>query len=326
MSKPKVAFYWCASCGGCEETVVDLAEDLLGIVEKVDIVFWPIALDFKLEDVKKLGKGEITVSFINGSIANTENEEVVKLLRERSQFVVAFGSCSYTGGIPALRNLYTAEEAVRRAYIEAPSVENPEGVLPSPKWKDEEDRELTLPSLLEKVKALDEVVEVDYYLPGCPPPPELVKDVINRFLEGNLPERGSVLTPSLSLCSDCPRRDTKPEKISLKDFKRLATTQPDPSTCFLAQGIICLGPVTRTGCGHRCIMANMPCRGCFGPVDTTKDMGISMLTALASMIDAEPGDEERLRKLLEEAADLTGTLWRFTMSRNPLLNKEENHG
>ena len=100
MAKPKVAFYWCASCGGCEETVVDLNEDLLKVADAVDIVLWPVALDFKRKDVEALSDGEIAVSFINGAVRTEEQEEMVELLRTKSSLVVAFGSCAHMGGIP----------------------------------------------------------------------------------------------------------------------------------------------------------------------------------------------------------------------------------
>jgi F420-non-reducing hydrogenase small subunit len=73
MSKPKVAFYWCASCGGCEEAVVDLGEVILDVVQAVEIVLWPVALDFKLEDVQAYRSNEIAVSFINGAVRNSEH-------------------------------------------------------------------------------------------------------------------------------------------------------------------------------------------------------------------------------------------------------------
>ncbi len=85
MDKPKVAFYWCASCGGCEEAVVDLAEDILGVLEAVQILFWPVALDFKRKDVERISNGEILVSFINGAVRTSEQEEMVKLLRKNSK-------------------------------------------------------------------------------------------------------------------------------------------------------------------------------------------------------------------------------------------------
>ena len=84
MSKPKVAFYWCASCGGCEEAVVDLGEDILKVVEAVDILFWPVALDFKRKDVEALQDGELAATFINGAVRSTEQEEMTELLRKKS--------------------------------------------------------------------------------------------------------------------------------------------------------------------------------------------------------------------------------------------------
>ncbi|MEK7750476.1 MAG: oxidoreductase, partial [Acidobacteriota bacterium] len=79
--KPKVAFYWCASCGGCEEAVIDLAEKVLDVVAAVDIVFWPVALDFKTKDVEGMADGSIVATFLNGAIRNSEQEEMAHLLR-----------------------------------------------------------------------------------------------------------------------------------------------------------------------------------------------------------------------------------------------------
>ena len=104
MAKPKVAIYWCASCGGCEETVVDLNENILKVADAVEFVLWPVALDFKKKDAEVLGDGEITVSLINGAVRLEEQEEMVKLLRRKSQLVVAFGACAHLGGIPGLGN------------------------------------------------------------------------------------------------------------------------------------------------------------------------------------------------------------------------------
>jgi len=133
MAKPKVAFYWCASCGGCEETVVDLNEDLLKVAEAVDIVLWPVALDFKRKDVEALGDGEIAVSFINGAVRTEEQEEMVKLLRSKSGLVVAFGSCAHMGGIPGLGNFWTRDTIFQRIYREVPTVENPDEATPQQK-------------------------------------------------------------------------------------------------------------------------------------------------------------------------------------------------
>src|SRR5512134_3974528 len=106
MNKPKVGFYWCASCGGCEEAVVDLAEDVLKVVEAVDIALWPVAIDTKRADVEAMPDGALAACFINGAIRTSEQVEMAHLLRRKSGVVIAFGSCSHLGGIPGLANFY----------------------------------------------------------------------------------------------------------------------------------------------------------------------------------------------------------------------------
>ena len=110
MTKPKIAFYWCASCGGCEEAVVDLGEGLLTVVELVEIAFWPVALDFKRQDVEALDDGELAAAFINGAVRTSEQEEMARLLRRKSAAVIAFGSCAILGGVPGLANLYESRD------------------------------------------------------------------------------------------------------------------------------------------------------------------------------------------------------------------------
>ena len=122
MSKPKVAFYWCASCGGCEETVVDLAEDILGVVEKVDIVLWPVAMDFKYKDIEAMPDKSITATLLNGAIRSTEQEEMAHLLRRKSQFLIAYGSCAVSGGIPGLANQFPREQILKFNYEDCPDV------------------------------------------------------------------------------------------------------------------------------------------------------------------------------------------------------------
>ncbi len=323
MAKPKVAFYWCASCGGCEETVVDLNEDLLKVADAVDIVFWPVALDFKRKDVEALGDGEIAVSFINGAIRTEEQEEMVKLLRTKSGLVVAFGSCAHLGGIPGLGNFWTRDTIFQRVYQEVPTVENPEGTLPQEKIAVDVG-ELTLPQFYDTVKTLDQSIPVDYYLPGCPPPPDLIMNAVNAILKGELPEKGAVLAPDKALCDTCPRAEKKPEKISIAEIKRPHEVELDPEKCFLEQGIICLGPVTRSGCGERCIKANMPCRGCFGPVDGVVDQGAKGLSMIASILGVEGEEkmtEEEVKKLVNGLEDPAGTFYRFSLPASLLRRR-----
>jgi len=323
MAKPKVAFYWCASCGGCEEAVVDLNEDLLKVADAVDIVLWPVALDFKRKDVEALSDGEIAVSFINGAVRLEEQEEMVKLLREKSGLIVAFGACAHIGGIPGLGNFWTRNAIFQRVYKEAPTVENPEGIIPLEKTATDVG-DLTLPEFYNTVKTLNQTIPVDYYLPGCPPPPDLILNAVNAILTGKLPEKGTVLAPNKALCDTCPRAETKPEKISIQEIKRPWEIKMDPEKCFLEQGIICVGPSTRSGCGETCIKANMPCRGCFGPVDGVTDQGAKGLSMIASIlgIDSEEKmSDEDVEKLINQIADPAGTFYRFSLPASLLRRK-----
>ncbi|MFC2061535.1 oxidoreductase [Elusimicrobiota bacterium] len=316
--KPKIAFFWCASCGGCEEAVVDLNEGILDVVEAVDIVFWPVALDFKFSDVEKMADNEIAVSFINGAVRLTEEEEIVKLLRKKSGLVVAFGSCSHLGGIPGLANFFNRDEIIKRAYEEVPSLENGKKTLPQTECE-VDGKKLTNSEFYEEVLPLDKVIDVDYYLPGCAPPPDLIVNAVNAILKGELPEKGSVLAPDKALCDECERE--KPEKIKIKGVKRPHLTEMDPKKCFLEYGIICMGPATRSGCGTRCINANMPCRGCFGPAKGVKDLGAGMLSAFASIIDSE--DEKEIEEIVNTIYDVGGTFYRFSLPSSTIPKKRE---
>jgi F420-non-reducing hydrogenase small subunit len=317
--KPKVAFYWCASCGGCEEAVIDLAEDILKVTAAVDIVFWPVAMDFKKTDVEAMEDGSIAVSFINGAVRNSEQEEMVNLLRRKSGLVVAFGSCSHLGGIPGLANFWNRKTIFNSSYHTSPSTDNPEGTIPQEKHIMEDGKELTLPRFYDTVYTLDQVIDVDYYLPGCAPPKHLIMTAITAILEGKLPSKGAVLSPNKSLCDDCGRNDSKPEKLAIKAVKRPWEVEMDNEKCFLAQGIICMGPATRSGCEERCILGNMPCRGCFGPTDQVYDQGAKFLGAFASLLDSD--DEEEIEKIVNTIVDPAGTFYRFSLPSSILRRK-----
>ena len=310
MSKPKVAFYWCASCGGCEEAVVDLAETILDVVAAVDIVFWPVALDFKRSDVEALADGEVAVSFINGAIRTSEQEEMVSMLRRKSGLVVAFGSCAHLGGIPGLANLSNRPQIMQEVYVNGPAVDNPDGVMPQTETEAPEGT-LTLPDLWNTVKTLDQVLDVDYYLPGCPPPVPLIANAVMAVVKGELPAKGAVLAPDVALCDECPRRESKPDKLTVAEFKRPFEVHVDPEKCLLAQGLLCLGPVTRAGCGACCPSANMPCTGCMGPTSRVRDYGAKALSGIASLVDSN--DEAEIAAILDKILDPAGTFYRYSL-------------
>ena len=319
--KPKVAFYWCSSCGGCEEAVVDLAEGILDVVAAVDIVFWPVALDFKKADVEAMEDGSILAAFVNGAIRTTEQEEMAHLLRRKAKVLVAFGSCAHFGGIPALANLWDRQTIFDTVYRTTPSTVNPDGVLPQVATPHNGDM-VTLPGFYDTVRALDQVTAVDYYIPGCAPTPNIIAGAVQTLLSGDLPPAGTVLAPDVALCDECPRLDSKPQELSLERFRRPHEIIADEGTCLLAQGLLCMGPATRAGCGQLCIRGNMPCTGCFGPTSKVRDHGGKYLSALASMLEAL--DEEAIAKALDSIPHPIGTFYRYGLAGSLLRRRKMN--
>ena len=320
VAKPKVAICWLGGCGGCDEAVVDLNEAILQVTAAVDVIFWPVALDFKYHHLEAMKDGEIALAIVNGHIRNSEQEEVARMLRKKSQLVLAFGACACFGGTPGMANFRTKEDIFNWVYRDAPTVVNPKGNYPQPKSK-VDSKELTLPEFYEQVFALKQIIDVDYYLPGCPPPPDLIANAVNAVLEGKLPPKGATLAPHKALCDTCKRNETKPDKISIKDIKRIHEVEASPDTCFLAQGILCLGIATRGGCGESCININMPCRGCFGPVEGVEDSGAKFISALASMLDAE--NDEEMKQLIDKLDDLAGYTYRFSLPTSLLRKRRQ---
>ncbi|MGA9115242.1 MAG: oxidoreductase, partial [Bacteroidota bacterium] len=246
MAKPKLALYWAASCGGCEIAVLDLHEKILDVAGAFDIVFWPVAMDFKYDDVRRMDDGSIDLCLFNGAIRNSENQEIAHLLRRKSKVLVAFGSCSMEGGIPGLANLTSKEDILRFVFRESASTVGGEKNAYPAEHTVTPQGPIEIPEMWDTVKALDQEVEVEYYIPGCPPQPERIWGVIEHILSGKpLPPPGSVLGAGTKTCCDeCPR-ERKEKKI--KQFYRPYEIQADPSQCLLDQGIVCMGPATRDG-------------------------------------------------------------------------------
>jgi F420-non-reducing hydrogenase small subunit len=312
--KLKFAFYWAGSCGGCEVSVLDINEKILDVVGAADILFWPVALDFKYHHVEAMPDGHIDVTFFNGAIRNAEHREIAELLRRKSKVLVAFGACSNFGGIPGLGNTKELRDIYATCYHTI-STSNSEGILPKESFKAPEGV-LTLPEVFPRVYSLNQVVKVDYFLPGCPPPPSLIATAVNAIVTGALPPPGSVIAGSKSVCDECTLE--KSENKQLKHFKRYHEVEPDGKRCLMEQGIICCGPATRSGCEAQCIKSNIPCRGCFGPAQDVLDQGGKMVSFIASLVDTQ--DEAEAKRILDEVLDPLGTFYRFTMAES-LLQK-----
>jgi len=316
--KLKLAVYWGAACGGCCVSVLDVHESLFTVVEHADLVFWPIALDFKYADVEAMPDGHIDVTLFNGAVRNSENEHMAKLLRQKTKVLVAYGSCAHMGGIPGLANFTTKEEIFKRAYVTSESTVNPDEVYPQPEYIVPEGK-LEIPVFYNDVRSLGQVVNVDYYLPGCPPQTERLVEVFMAIVTGaELPPPGSVVGAlEKTQCDECKRKKSDNKKI--KQFYRPWQIEDDGETCFLEQGVICMGPATRGGCGVRCIEGNAPCRGCYGPPVNAPDPGSKMMSAIATMIDSDDPDE--IQKIVGKIDDPAGIFYRFSLPGSILRRK-----
>lgn len=311
--KPKFAMYWAASCGGCEIAVLNIHEKILDVDANFEVVFWPVAMDAKYKDVEAMEDGSILLTLFNGGIRNSENEHIAKLLRQKSQILVAFGSCATEGCIPGLANLSPANEITGTAFNTI-STDNPDGILPQTEYAMPEG-EINIPTIYPTLRTLDQVVDVDYYMPGCPPESHQIAAVIDlviQVLQGKaeLPPKGATIGAGGStVCDECTRiRHTK----TIKAFRRIYDGEIDPELCLLEQGIPCNGIATRSGCNARCPSAGAQCIGCYGPAEGVIDYGARLITAFASVIDSE--DPEEIDAILDGIPDPTGQFYRFNLA------------
>jgi F420-non-reducing hydrogenase small subunit len=313
-TKPKFAMYWAASCGGCEIAVLNTHEKILDIDANFEVAFWPVAMDAKYKDVEAMEDGSILLTLFNGGIRNDENEHIAKLLRKKSKILVSFGSCACEGCVPGLANLSPVGEIVHTAFHTI-TTDNPNGIYPLTTF-DVPEGELYIPTLEPILRPLDQVVDVDYYMPGCPPESHQIAAVIDLVLqvihgEGELPAKGAVIGAGNStVCDECPRvRNVK----MIKAFRRIQDIAPvDPTLCILEQGVPCNGPATRSGCNARCPQVGAQCIGCYGPAEGVLDYGARLMTAFASVIDANEPDE--IEKILDGIPDPVGQVYRFNLA------------
>jgi len=308
MPKLKVAFYWAASCGGCEIAQLQIGDKLLKLAEAADIVFWPVAIDVKYKDVEAMPDKSIDACLFNGAIRNSEQEHMAKMLREKSKVLIAYGSCAYEGCIPGLGNLFNRQMIFDRVYIETESTDNKDKIYPQTSCQVPEG-ELTLPEFYDTVKTLRQTVDVDYVIPGCPPEEKTTWLALEALIEDKLPPKGTVITHnSKAVCDDCPRqRDVKKIKKIYRNYEII----PEPEICLLEQGLLCAGPATRGGCGAPCPQANMPCTGCYGPVEGVVDQGAKFLSAVASVIDTD--DPQEIQRIINDIVDPVGTFYRYSL-------------
>jgi F420-non-reducing hydrogenase small subunit len=321
--KGKLALYWAASCGGCEIAVLAIDEKILDVANAFDIVMWPCAADGKVRDIEKMPDQSIDLCLFNGGIRTSEQEYMAQLMRRKSKVLVAFGSCASEGCIPGLANLNNRKEVFDTVYKEGSSTVpvNPQDIRPQHETKVPEGT-LHLPIFYDTLKTLDQTVEVDYYLPGCPPEAENIWAAIVAILEGKLPPKGSVIGVNTTVCDECKRKRSEKK---IKKFYRTWQIIPDEETCLLEQGLLCCGIATRAGCKALCPQVNSPCIGCHGPNNGVADYGARMMSAVASVIDSNDPDE--IDQIIKDGIpDPVGSFYRFSLAASQLRRKNKLQG
>lgn len=319
MARPRIAIYWAASCGGCEIAFLEIQERILDLMEAAELVFCPCLMDIKVSDVEAFPDGHIDACLWNGALRTEENVRLARLLRRKSKALIAYGACASLGGIPGLANTTRPGEVLRRAFLTTESTDNPEGLVPNAEALLPSGEPALLPALLPSVHTLADAVPVDYVLPGCPPEANRIWEVCQALVSGALPPPGSVLgAGSGSVCEECHLRK---RDLGITSLRRPHLVLPDPETCLLEQGILCLGLGTRAGCGARCPSVTMPCRGCYGPSGATTDAGLALTGALGGLL--APAEEGAIEALVTAIADPVGTLYRFGLPGSALGGRRD---
>jgi F420-non-reducing hydrogenase small subunit len=236
--KGKISTEWLSGCSGCHVAIVDLHEKLLNLVEIGEFVRLPVLMDEK-------GYPPAEVGIVEGAVRSEHDRQALLKFRKSVSTLIAFGSCAVYGGPSGIGWLYDHDTILDRVYGKGPT--NTPGQRP----------DSGAVKLEKGVIPVDEVVDVDIYLPGCPPHPYFIASVISGALGASAPP-----VTGKTVCADCERKMLKRDGVPLI---KGAVTAGDDSLCFLSQGVICLGSVTLNRCLAPCPASGIACTGCNGP-------------------------------------------------------------
>ena len=272
--KPKVACEWLHACSGCEIALLNTGSWLLELLDRVELVHFPLLMDHKHRQPasgnEEMALPSADIGLVSGGVAHGEHLQVLLAMRRQCRILISFGTCATHGGIPAMMNQWPMAEGLKTVFA---TTEN--GAIPT-----------EVPPMLDRIYSLDEKVAVDVSLPGCPPEPALIIALIESLLD-----RQERRLPQKSVCETCPTiREGVPVAKTIRRFTTSPAYEParpiNAMRCLLEQGFLCMGPVTAGGCAGKdtplCLRARVPCRGCYGPVRQGGNPLLDMMNALAS--------------------------------------------
>lgn len=324
-SKKSVAIFAASGCRGCEHAILNVHHQVHSLSRWVDIVYWPYLLGSDQADLDALES--IDVCFFSGAVVTTDERRMAEQLRAKSAVMVACGACAAFGGMPSLANLKGKD-------VQEPS---------SPSAETEKSEAALLPAVEHRVSALEQVVAVDYVIPGCQPTQSLLwaglqalacgprsqsklsfaasrlpAAVAQAVTAGIAPPKGTCFAGDKAVCASCSRlKEEKQFKAAVRPYQKYE----ESGRCLLEQGLVCLGISTREGCGGLCTGVGQPCRGCFGKAEAIYDPGAKMVSAISSTFTLDnPADIEQMTASLN---DLSGTFYRYTAATQcALVDKE----
>ncbi len=267
--KVRINTEWLSVCGGCHVGIVDLHEKILDILGAAEIQRCPV-----LTDVKTYPDADVGI--IEGAVRNEHDRRAAEAMRKACGKIIALGTCAVYGGMPGAALAHSREEILDRVYVRNRTTKT--NTVP----RDEV-------SPLEKMVApLDEVIEVDLYLPGCPPHPAFLFDGLLALIQGRPPRARDE-----TVCGRCRRTMTKTEVDGIRSNH---DGIPDADKCLLCQGYLCLGSVTLDRCLSPCPNNGVICTGCAGPT-------MQILTEPNRDIRTEIGDRmARMTKIAQDDA------------------------
>jgi NAD-reducing hydrogenase small subunit len=168
LNRPRLATVWLDGCSGCHMSFLDMDERLLELGQRADLVYSPLI------DVKEYPDG-VDICLVEGAVSSDEDLAKIRRIRDRTRILVSFGDCAVTSNVPGMRNPIGPLPLLERAYLENATL-NPQ--VPSE----------VVPRLLEQSLPVHRVVNVDVFLPGCPPSADLIYFTLNELLEGRMPD------------------------------------------------------------------------------------------------------------------------------------------